>query len=159
MKKQIFLMILCFGLNLEAMAQEQPLGALLKTTRVMDEPYRDANVLFSPRKGTPVKILKKKGGWLKVQVNNQTGWVKMFHVRRARNKQETISGSDLSQLASGRSGHNNVLSTTGIRGKQRAKTQKSPSEMRNNALAKVMSIKITPSKLRRFLKKGRLRHD
>ncbi|MCP4040452.1 MAG: SH3 domain-containing protein [Gammaproteobacteria bacterium] len=94
-------------------------GYVARSCDLMDEPYRDAEVVVSLEKGRSVEILKRKGGWLNITVGDATGWARMSKIRRGNMgpKPKTAAGAQgVLGLASGRSGTGNVVASTGVRG-------------------------------------------
>jgi len=89
-------------------------GSALKTDNIRYEPYADAKVTGSFNRGDRLEIIKKQGAWLQVKTKKSTGWVRLLSVKRGASA--TSSGSNITTLASGRTGTGQVVSTTGIRG-------------------------------------------
>ncbi|MGB4812026.1 MAG: SH3 domain-containing protein [Methylophilaceae bacterium] len=90
-------------------------GTALKADTLRAEPYSDAKSLSTIAKGESVNILSKKGSWLQVKSNKNTGWVRLFSVKRgSASANNQIKG--VIDVASGRAGSGQVISTTGIRG-------------------------------------------
>lgn len=94
-------------------------GHIIRSSDLMDEPYRDAVSLIELEVGASVEIIKRKGGWLKVESAGKTGWVRMSKIRKGKAAAKPTSDSEAKgvlNLASGRSGTGNVVSATGVRG-------------------------------------------
>ena len=88
-------------------------GTALKADTLRKEPFADAKTVGSLAKNDSVEILSKKGAWLQVKSKKTTGWVRLLSVKRG---SASSSGSSVADIASGRTGTGEVVSTTGIRG-------------------------------------------
>lgn len=90
-------------------------GTALKADTLRLEPFSDAKTLSTIAKGESVEILSKKGAWLQIKAKKNTGWVRLFSIKRG----ALTSGNQVKgvvDVASGRAGTGKVISTTGIRG-------------------------------------------
>lgn len=96
------------------LAQEEK-GVVLKTDRLVAEPFADAKQVGTVTKGDAVVILKKSGGWFQIKGAGAPGWVRMLSVRRG----EAAKGNaakDIAALSTGRAGTGQIVSNTGVRG-------------------------------------------
>lgn len=94
-------------------------GYIIRSSDLMDEPYRDATPIVELEEGASVEILKRKGGWLQIESAGKKGWVRMSKIRKGKAPAQPTAGSEASgvlDLASGRAGTGNVVSATGVRG-------------------------------------------
>lgn len=90
-------------------------GTALKADTLRAEPFSDAKTLSTIAKGESLNILSKKGAWLQVKTKKNTGWVRLFSVKRgATSANNQVKG--VIDVASGRAGTGQVISTTGVRG-------------------------------------------
>lgn len=90
-------------------------GTALKNDSLRTEPYSDARITGKFVRGDKLDILEKKGAWLKVKAGRSSGWVRLLSVKRgALGKSDNAAG--VLDLASGRTGTGQVVSTTGVRG-------------------------------------------
>ncbi len=99
-------------------------GHIIRPSELMEEPYRDAVPLAELKAGDAVEILRRKGGWLKVESAGRTGWVRMSRIRKGKMPEKPAAGREAKgvlALASGRSGTGNVVAATGVRGLSEAK--------------------------------------
>ena len=112
MKKHLKLLIL-YALASPILVLAGEIGIALKMDSLRTEPFADAKTIGSLNKNDSVEILSKKGAWLQVKSKKSTGWVRLLSVKRGG---ASISGSSISDVASGRTGTGKVVSTTGIRG-------------------------------------------
>lgn len=90
-------------------------GTALKADTLRAEPFSDAKTLGTFAKGENVDILNKKGAWLQVKTKKNTGWVRLFSVKRGA-ASTSNQAKGVIDVASGRAGSGQVISTTGIRG-------------------------------------------
>jgi hypothetical protein len=114
-----FVLVLALaGLLAAAPVATAETGTLLKTEPLKAEPFRDANTVSTLAAGDRLKILRRQGGWFRVETARGRGWVRMLSVRRGEagkaSAQTEVGG--LLALASGRAGTGEVVATTGIRG-------------------------------------------
>ena len=112
MKKHLKLLIL-YALASPILLVAGEVGTALKMDSLRAEPFADAKTVGSINKNDSVSILTKKGAWLQVKSKSSTGWVRLLSVKRGG---ASSGGSNISDIASGRTGTGKVVSTTGIRG-------------------------------------------
>ncbi|MFC1685092.1 SH3 domain-containing protein [Pseudomonadota bacterium] len=148
----LFVLLLCMVLPVLA----EP-GHVIRSCDLMDEPYRDANVLTSLEEGAAIEILKRKGGWLNISVGEQAGWVRMSKIRKGEAAAAPDSGTEASgvlELASGRAGTGNVVATTGVRGLSEEELK----EAQFNAveIKKLESFAVPEKQARNFARNGKL---
>ena len=111
--KSLLLIGLVTGLASPILALSAESGTALKMDSLRAEPFADAKTVGSINKNDSVSILTKKGAWLQVKSKSSTGWVRLLSVKRGG---ASSGGSNISDIASGRTGTGKVVSTTGIRG-------------------------------------------
>lgn len=90
-------------------------GSALKNDNLRSEPYSDAKVAGSFKRGDSLVILNKKGAWLQVKTKKSTGWVRLLSVKRGASSTNNNTSGVLA-VASGRAGTGQIVSTTGVRG-------------------------------------------
>ncbi len=90
-------------------------GTALKTDTIRAEPFADAKTVGSLAKNDAVDILTKKGAWLQIKTKKSAGWVRLLSVKRGASSSAN-NGKGVIDVASGRAGTGQVVSTTGIRG-------------------------------------------
>jgi len=132
-------------------------GYVIRSSDLMDEPYRDASSLVELEEGTPVEILKRKGGWLKVESKGKTGWVRMSKIRKGKAAGQPAAGSEAKgvlDLASGRAGSGNVVSATGVRGLSEEELKEAKFDARE--VNKLESFTVSEKNAVRFAKAGKL---
>jgi hypothetical protein len=109
---QVGFVVLCLISNTNSNAET---GTALKADTLRAQPYNDAKSNGTLSKNDALEILAKKGAWLQVKTKHSTGWVRILSVRRTSStNNNAIKGA--MDVASGRAGTGNVVSTTGIRG-------------------------------------------
>lgn len=89
-------------------------GTVLKADTLRAEPFSDAKTLSTVAKGDSVDIVTKKGAWLQIKTSKSLGWVRIFSVRQGASTSNQVKG--VIDVANGRAGSGQVISTTGIRG-------------------------------------------
>jgi len=90
-------------------------GAVIRADDLRAMPFIDAAAAAHVEANQPVTILNRKGGWVEVQANGKTGWVRMLNLRlqggpTAQGQANIKSASLLRTNSSGRT------VTTGIKG-------------------------------------------
>lgn len=107
----------------------------LKTNQnIFKEPNMKAPIVGEVQKGE-VKILEKKGFWIKIKAASIEGWTKMSNVEIQSSK-----NLDLTSIDSGRSGKNNVVSTSGVRGLDGAELADANPDLKEFEQMKKLSI-------------------
>lgn len=84
-----------------------------KTNKAVDlqkEPVASAAKVAALPQGAMVDVAEKKGFWVKVSGNGQTGWLKLSDIELQITKAKTDA------LATGRGGSGNIVNTAGARG-------------------------------------------
>ncbi len=84
---------------------------IAKSVDLKAEPMSEAKSLKVLQPNTPVKMMKRQGFWAEVEVARQKGWVKLSDLNMS-----TGGSSGLIQMDTGRSGKNNIVSTSAARG-------------------------------------------
>lgn len=108
-------------LTLAPMAQGAQSGITRSNTDLRAAPYHDAHLVIVLVKDTQLRILSRRGAWLKVNVDAYgEGWVKLHLVRigdDAARERSSFSGiAALWRSWTGRGGSTGLVATTGIRG-------------------------------------------
>ncbi len=132
-------------------------GYIIRSSDLMDEPYRDAVSLVELEVGSPVEIIKRKGGWLKVESAGKTGWVRMSKIRKGKVATKPTAGGEAKgvlNLASGRSGTGNVVSATGVRGLNEEELKEA--KFSASEVEKLESFSVSEQKATRFAQAGKL---
>jgi len=155
MKFAASLLAALLSLAASAWAQEQAFTN--RSTELKDKGAAEGRTLATLPADTAVKVVARAGGWTQVQANNQTGFVRAFHLRFPV-KVEQGSGGGLSSITNIFGGGNRstqaTIGTTGIRGL-------TPEQLKNSspdaaALAKAQSYRADKPSAERFAREGRL---
>jgi hypothetical protein len=91
-------------------------GSVIRADELKATPFIDGATSAKIAANQPVNILERKGGWVQVEANGQTGWVRMLNVRLqagstpAKGQANVRAASFLRTNSSGRT------VTTGIKG-------------------------------------------
>jgi hypothetical protein len=94
-------------------------GITSRETELKTTPQLDGKTLRTLPTSTPLLIFERLGGWYRVNVAKDQGWVRMLHVSRTAESGKAAAGAELvtvAAIATGREGVDNVAATTGIRG-------------------------------------------
>ncbi len=132
-------------------------GYIIRSSDLMDEPYRDATPLLELEKGVPVDIIKRKGGWLQIESAGKSGWVRMSKIRKGKAATQSAAGSEATgilDLASGRAGTGNVVSATGVRGLSEEQLKEAAFDAYQ--IKKLESFAISEQKAIRFAQQEKL---
>jgi len=90
-------------------------ATMTRADNLYEKPFVDARVVVKLTAGLSIEVQKRQGAWYQIKTGGKTGWVKMLSVRRTAAATVASSGS-LSQLATGRAGTGQIVTTTGVRG-------------------------------------------
>ena len=132
-------------------------GFAVRTSKIMDKPFRDAKAIGTLKKGDNVNILKRKGGWLRISKGESKGWVRMMRVRRGKPGGKPAAGTEAKGvlgLASGRAGSGNVVASTGVRGLSEEELKEAA--FNGKELKKLESFNISNKDARVFAKEAKL---
>ena len=94
-------------------------GETSRATDLQAAPRPDGQTIRALAASTGLLVFERQGGWYRVSVGNDRGWVRMLHVTRTAGSGYASAGSELATvaaIATGREGMGNVAATTGIRG-------------------------------------------
>lgn len=115
-------------------AQAQPMEVSVET-ELRANPALDARVLSRLSRGTAAEQLASQGGWVRVKVRNQEGWVRLTHVKPVNAAPSLALGANPLTGPGGifSASSNTPTSTTGTRGlrqEELANAQPAPAEVR-----------------------------
>ena len=91
-------------------------GAVIRADELKAMPFIDAAASAKLPANQPVTIVTRKGGWVQVEVNGQTGWVRMLNVRLAAGSAPAQSQANLRAASLLRTNSAGKTVTTGIKG-------------------------------------------
>jgi uncharacterized protein YgiM (DUF1202 family) len=154
MRLLVLMLWLSFGAG-PVLAQEA--GTMLKEDVLRAEPYADAQVALSLKKGAAVTILKRTGGWYQVKAGATQGWVRMLSVRRGGASQTNAmkEASGAAAIATGRAGTGQVVSTTGVRGLSEADLKAAKYD--EAQIKKAESFAVAAAVAQTFAQQGKLK--
>lgn len=120
--------LLAFSWSAQAQALQVSTETELRAT-----PALDARVLVKLAAGTEAQQIGSQGGWIKVRVRNQEGWVRLTHVKAMAAPAPAQAANPITGLAGMFSANSNKpTATTGTRGltqEQLANAQPAPAEV------------------------------
>jgi hypothetical protein len=132
-------------------------GVAVRSCQVMSEPFQDAQSVMNLQEGDPVKILERKGGWLKISTRETTGWVRMLFIRRGETGAKASASTEASGvlgLATGRAGGGNIVAATGVRGLDEQNLQEA--EFNEKELKALKTYAISAKEARAFAQQAGL---
>ena len=101
--------------------------------------------------GITVDIVERKGFWARVRSGAQTGWLKLDRL----SFDSGVSGGEITALASGRTGSNNVVSASGGRGLDAAELTRATPD--NAAVSALSRYAASETAAEQFATTGRLK--
>lgn len=125
-----------------------------KADSLYEKPFTDARVLARLTAGQAVDIQKREGSWYQVKAAGKTGWMRMLSVRRTASAAAVSTGS-LAQVATGRAGTGQIVTTTGVRGlgEEALKTAAFSEE----AIAGAERFRVAPAEAERLAREAGLK--
>lgn len=109
-----FVAALALGIAAYPAAAES--GAVIRADELKAMPFIDATTSAKLPANQPVNILGRKGGWIEVEANGQTGWVRMLNVRLAGGSAPAAGQANVHAASLLRTGSSGKTVTTGIKG-------------------------------------------
>ena len=123
---------------------------ILQSTQVRQDPSATSQKITDVAPKKTVKVLEKKGFWVKIEADGKSGWVKLSDIELP-----SIS-NNIDPISTGRVANGNIVNTAGVRGL-------SPEELKSakpNTLALEVAIKnselIKDSDIANFINGGGL---
>ena len=95
---------------ISTLASAEPM-TVLRNTELKADRFLDASTLGQLIAGQTVDSIKMEAGWVQIKATNQRGWVRALSLKGG----TTAAIANVSAVESGRSGAQNVMSTTGVR--------------------------------------------
>lgn len=126
-------------------------GTVLRNDRLYTQPSSSASVAATVTRGTPVNILGKQGGWVRVTAGRTTGWMRLLSVRAGEGSVRGAGVGDVFGAATTRSDPTRVVAVAGLRGlnDEDLKLAKfNPDEM-----ARLEALEVSATQARTFAKK------
>jgi hypothetical protein len=91
-------------------------GSVIRADELKAMPFIDAATAAKVAANQPVTIVSRKGGWIEVRVNGQTGWLRMLNVRLAAGSSPAQGQAQVRSASLLRTGSSGKTVTTGIKG-------------------------------------------
>ena len=91
-------------------------GAVIRADELKAMPFIDAATSAKLPANQSVNILSRRGGWIEVEANGQTGWVRMLNVRLAAGSGPAQGQANVRAASLLRTGSSGKTVTTGIKG-------------------------------------------
>jgi hypothetical protein len=91
-------------------------GAVIRADDLKAMPFIDAAKSAHVAANQPVTILSRKGGWVEVEANGQSGWVRMLNVRLAAGSGPAAGQANVRAASLLRTNSSGKTVTTGIKG-------------------------------------------
>lgn len=118
-----------------------------RADNLFEKPFTDARVIRRLEAGQEVDLLQREGAWYQLRAAGQQGWMRMLSVRSTSPAAVASSGS-LTQVATGRAGTGQIVSTTGVRGLGEEKLKEAP--FSEAAIAAAEHYRVTPAEAERL---------
>jgi hypothetical protein len=95
-------------------------GYAVRKTEVKAEPFTDAKTVGSLAEKVQVRVVERQGGWMKVEAQPASGWVRMLSIRMAVSQGDSGVGALFNVARTGSSG---TAVATGVRGLDKEQIQ------------------------------------
>ena len=145
------------GLLLAGTAAQAETGYTVRPTDVKAKPYTDSRTLQNLPTNARVEILGRRGGWNKVKVGEQTGWVKMLSLRLGEVPRGGGDNGFRTMFNVASTGGSGSTTTTGVRGLNEEKLHNphpTPQE-----LEKLHQLEVSKGEAERFAAAGHLKSE
>lgn len=113
-----------------------------KADNLFEKPFTDARVITRLNAGEEVALLQREGAWYLLRAAGQQGWMRMLSVRSTAPPAAAGAGS-LGQVATGRAGTGQIVSTTGVRGLGEEQLKEAP--FSEAAIAAAERFRVKPA--------------
>ena len=102
----------------------QDSGFAVRKTELKAEPFSDAATVGSLAEKAPVRVLVRQGGWMKVDSQAASGWVRMLAIRMGGGGESASGDSGIKSLFNvARTGSSGTAVATGVRGLDKEQIQ------------------------------------
>ena len=91
-------------------------GAVIRADELRAMPFIDAATTAKVTANEQVTIVNRKGGWVEVQVNGQTGWLRMLNLRMQAGNSPAQGQANVRAASLLRTNSSGKTVTTGIKG-------------------------------------------
>ncbi len=104
-------------------AAAQETGFAVRSTELKAEPFSDAATVTTLPEKAQVRIVARQGGWMRVESQGSTGWVRMLSVRMALEGKGSGDSGIKSLFNVARTGSSGTAVATGVRGLDKEQIQ------------------------------------
>jgi len=128
-----------------------------RATELKAEPRLDAATLTTLAEGTSVKAIERQSGWTRIEANQKTGWVRVFHLRFQSivSQSEDSGGSSLLSFLKGpQRAPSKQTAAIGIRGLSEEDLKNASPDP--EALKKLQSFKVDRQSGESFAREAKL---
>jgi hypothetical protein len=109
---------------LAAPAPAQDGGYAVRKTEIKSEPFTDASTVGSLAEKAQVRVVARQGGWMRVESQAASGWVRMLSIRMASGGDSRSGDSGVGALFNvARTGSSGTAVATGVRGLDKEQIQ------------------------------------
>ena len=164
MIKRLIALLLVTLTTGQIVSAAQP-ATVVRDTPLYAEPFTDAIQLGQLSPDTEINILKRKGGWYRIQAATATGWVRLTTLRLKAATSVNSNSNDSSVLdnlgsgslfSSGRASNSEVTAATGIRGLDDESVAANPAARKGLVEQLLNRYAVTPAQASEFARKGQL---
>ena len=121
---RLILLFLLHMILAVAPATAQETGFAVRQTEVKKEPYSDAAAVGTLPEKTPVKLVKREGGWMLIESAAAAGWVRMLSIRMNSGAEQGGGDAGVKSLFNvARTGSSGTAVATGVRGLSKEEIQ------------------------------------
>lgn len=113
---------------------------VVRPTELKSDRFLDATTLATLSSGEAVDAVRSEAGWVQVKAAGKQGWVRAMALKGA-----AAEVAGVARVESGRTGNNNVMSTTGIRSVPKASRHALIIGVGEYKVSGVMSLKGVPN--------------
>lgn len=107
---KFYLRALCTALSLAPLMLWAQDALILQSTQVRQDPSATSQKIADVPAKKSVKVIEKKGFWVKIESDGKSGWIKLSDVELP-----SIS-NNIDPLSTGRAASGNIVNTAGVRG-------------------------------------------
>ena len=109
-KNKLYFRTLFFALSFSPLVLWGQDALIIQATQVRQDPSATSQKITDVASKKSVKVLEKKGFWVKIEADGKSGWVKLSDIELP-----SIS-NNIDPLSTGRKANGNIVNTAGVRG-------------------------------------------
>lgn len=91
-------------------------GALIRAGELKTKPFADAPAAARFTANQQVNVISRQGGWVQVEADGKTGWLRMLNLRMASAGAPSRKGNNSAMASLLRTGSSGKTVTTGVKG-------------------------------------------